>query len=62
MVTYSDDYDILDIHGWNYYLIDDIFFIIYALCMVSGIAMICNDHSPIFSLPEKCRLFASRPL
>ena len=25
MVTYSDDYDALDIHGWNYYLIDDIF-------------------------------------
>ena len=25
MVTYSDDYDALDIHGWNHYLIDDIF-------------------------------------
>ena len=34
MVTYSDDYDILDIHGWNYYLIDDIF---HYLCIVHGI-------------------------
>ena len=48
MVTYSDDYDALDIHGWNYYLIDDIFFIIYALSMVSGMAMICIDYSPMF--------------
>ena len=23
--TYSDDYDIPDIHGWNYYLMDDFF-------------------------------------
>ena len=60
MVTYSDGYDTLDIHGWDYYLIDDI--LSYALSMVSGMAMICNDHSPIFSLPEICRLFASRPL
>ena len=25
MVTYSDDHNALDIHGWNYYPIDDIF-------------------------------------
>ena len=27
--TYSDDYDIPDIHGWNYYIMDDFFSIIY---------------------------------
>ena len=27
--TYSDGYDIPDIHGWNYYLMDDFLFIIY---------------------------------
>ena len=48
MVTYSDDYDALDIHGWNYSLMDDTLFIIYALSMVSGMAMICIDCSPIF--------------
>ena len=54
MVTYSDDYDALDIHGWNYDLMDDILFIIYALSMVSGMAMICIDYSPIFL----CRRYA----
>ena len=54
MVTYSDDYDTLDIHGWNYYLMDDILFIIYALSMVSGMAMIYIDCSPIFL----CRRYA----
>ena len=34
MVTYSDDYDALDIHGWNHYLLDDIFSL---LCIVHGI-------------------------
>ena len=29
MVTHSDDYDILDIHGWNYYLMDDFFYYTY---------------------------------
>ena len=62
MVTYSDDYDTLDIHGWNYYLMDDTLFIIYALSMVSGMAMICIDCSPIFSLPEICRLLTGRRL
>ena len=62
MITYSYDYDVLDIHGWNYYLMDDILFIIYALSMVSGMAMICIDYSPIFSLPEICRLITSRRL
>ena len=27
--TYSDDYDIPDIHGWNNYIMDDFLFIIY---------------------------------
>ena len=27
--TYSDGYDIPDIHGWNYYIMDDFLFIIY---------------------------------
>ena len=36
MVTHSDDYDILDIHGWNYYLMDDFLFIIY-IYIVRGI-------------------------
>ena len=54
MVTYSDDYDTLDIHGWNYCLMDEILFIIYALSMVSGMAMIYIDCSPIFL----CRRYA----
>ena len=58
MDTYSDDYDVLDIHGWNYFLMDDILFIIYALSMVSGMAMICIDCS----LPEICRPITSRRL
>ena len=29
--TYSDDYDIPDIHGWNYYLMDDSLFITYII-------------------------------
>ena len=29
--TYSDDYVIPDIHGWNYYLMDDFLFIIYII-------------------------------
>ena len=29
--TYSDDYDIPDIHGWNYYIMDDFFSIIYII-------------------------------
>ena len=29
--TYSDGYDIPDIHGWNYYLMDDFLFIIYII-------------------------------
>ena len=56
MVTYSDDYDALDIHGRNYYLMDDTLFIIYALSMVSGMAMICIDCSPMFL----CRKYADR--
>ena len=62
MVTYSDDYDALDIHGWNYYLMDDILFIIYALSMVSGMAMICIDCSPMFLCRKICRLITSRRL
>ena len=54
MVTHSDDYDILDIHGWNYYLMDDFLFIIHILSMVSGMALICIDCSPIFL----CRRYA----
>ena len=62
MVTYSDDYDALDIHGWNYYLMDDILFIIHALSMVSGMAMICIDCSPMFLCRKICRLITSRRL
>ena len=29
--TYSDGYDIPDIHGWDYYLMDDFLFIIYII-------------------------------
>ena len=43
--TYSDGYDIPDIHGWNYYLMDFLF-IIYILFMVPGMAMFCIDCSP----------------
>ena len=46
--TYSDGYDIPDIHGWDYYLMDDFLFIIYIyiLFMVPGMAMFCMYCSP----------------
>ena len=55
IVTYSDDYDILDMHGWTItsWMISFSLYI-YILFMVSGMAMICIDCSPIFL----CRRYA----
>ena len=45
----TDGYDIPDIHGWNYCLMDDFFSLyICILFMVPGMAMFCIDCSPIF--------------
>ena len=52
--TYSDGYNIPDIHGWNYYLMDDFLCIVYILFMVPGMAMFCIDCSPIVL----CRRYA----
>ena len=61
MFTYSDDYDILDIHGWNYYLMDDFLFLFY---IVHGIWNGYDLHRLLtdISLPVICRLLTSRRL
>ena len=56
--TYSDDYDIPDIHGWNYYLMDD-FFSLYILFMVPG-SYVLHWLLTDISLPVICRLLTSR--
>ena len=40
--TYSDGYDIPDIHGWNYYLMDD-FLWLEAKCLLHLSIGMCYD-------------------
>ena len=50
-LTYSDGYDIPDIHGWNYYLMDDFLFIIYIYYSwyLEWLCLACIAHQIFFA-------------